>query len=268
MFCRLDLDLLNFVFVRVSALRHPYMSSKVTRVRMFRYHAAFDTRWFSFSKFFFHRKFTIRTIHDVFTFSWKYSSRPWRFQWPVSRKAVLFHEFISAVNSKLFQLSSGTHNHPDNVLIQGDNMYLNAFNNDLIPREGFLSLNNLPTVVCCRWLEDESNNSSIETCWSMIGTNISPIEVQKHTIDLPILRGGTSLAIITRQAPDVVQCKINSMKYDSFTSLLPLLIISFLLKSIYHHCLNDLSWNPWRTKQKQKKTKKIQITGIYQSINQ
>ena len=38
----------------------------------------------------------------------------------------------------------------DNVLVQGDNMYLNAFNNDLIPREGFLSLNNLPTVVCCR----------------------------------------------------------------------------------------------------------------------
>ena len=29
-------------------------------------------------------------------------------------------------------------------------MYLNAFNNDLIPREGFLSLKNLPTVVCCR----------------------------------------------------------------------------------------------------------------------
>ena len=28
----------------------------------------------------------------------------------------------------------------DNVLVQGDNMYLNAFNNDLIPREGFLSL--------------------------------------------------------------------------------------------------------------------------------
>ena len=46
-------------------------------------------------------------------------------------------------------------------------MYLNAFNNDLIPREGFLSLNNLPTVVCCRWLEDKSNNSSIETCRSV-----------------------------------------------------------------------------------------------------
>ena len=35
----------------------------------------------------------------------------------------------------------------DNVLVEGDNMYLNTFNNDLIPREGFLSLNNLPTVV-------------------------------------------------------------------------------------------------------------------------
>ena len=51
MFYRLDLDLLNFTFVRlsvsVSALRHPYMSSKVIQVRIFRYHAAFDTRWFT-----------------------------------------------------------------------------------------------------------------------------------------------------------------------------------------------------------------------------
>ena len=42
----------------------------------------------------------------------------------------------------------------DNALVQGDNMYLNVFNNDLIfPRKGFLSLNNLLTVVkvlCCR----------------------------------------------------------------------------------------------------------------------
>ena len=66
-------------------------------------------------------------------------------------------------------------------------MYLNAFNNNLIPREGFLSLNNLPTVVCCRWLEDKSNNSSIETCRSVIDTNISPVEAQKYTIDLPIV---------------------------------------------------------------------------------
>ena len=79
----------------------------------------------------------------------------------------------------------------DNVLVQGDNMYLNAFNNDLIPREGFLSLNNLPTIVCCRWLGDKSDNSSIET------SNISLVEGQKYTIDLPILRGSTFLAIVT-----------------------------------------------------------------------
>ena len=76
-------------------------------------------------------------------------------------------------------------------------MYMNAYNNDLIPREGFLSLNNLPTVVCCRWLADKSNNSSIETCRSVIDTNISPVEAQKYTIDMPILRGSTSLAIVT-----------------------------------------------------------------------
>ena len=74
----------------------------------------------------------------------------------------------------------------DSVLVQGDNMYLSACNNGLIPREGFLSLKNLPTVVCCRWLEDKSNNSSIETCRSVVDTNISPVETQKY-IDLPIV---------------------------------------------------------------------------------
>ena len=42
--------------------------------RYLRYHAAFNTQWFSFSKFFLDRKFTVRTIHHVFTFLWKYSS--------------------------------------------------------------------------------------------------------------------------------------------------------------------------------------------------
>ena len=64
---------------------------------------------------------------------------------------MLFHEFINAEQHKctipVMEWNSTT---IDNVLVHGDNMYLNAFNNDLIPREGFLSLNNLPTVVCCR----------------------------------------------------------------------------------------------------------------------
>ena len=36
----------------------------------------------------------------------------------------------------------------DHVLVEGDKMYLNAYNNGLIPREELLSLNNLPTVIC------------------------------------------------------------------------------------------------------------------------
>ena len=35
----------------------------------------------------------------------------------------------------------------DSLLTQGDTMYLNAFENDDIPHEGFLSLNHLPSVV-------------------------------------------------------------------------------------------------------------------------
>ena len=69
MYCRLDLDLLNFVFVCLSALRPPYMSSTVTQVRMFRYHVAFDSGWISMSKFLFYRKFTLKTIYHLFTFA-------------------------------------------------------------------------------------------------------------------------------------------------------------------------------------------------------
>ena len=65
---------------------------------------------------------------------------------------MLFHEFISAVDSTII----------DHVLVEGDKMYLNAYNNGLIPREELLSLNNLPTVVS---LSIETNISylSIET---------------------------------------------------------------------------------------------------------
>ena len=118
--------------------------------RYLRYHAAFDTRWFSFSKFFLDRKFPVRTIHHIFTFLWKYSSTHQGFinsfinsSRPVSRKAVLFHEFISAVNSTNYS------SYRVELEVQEDNIYLNAFNNDLILREGFLTLNNLSTVVCC-----------------------------------------------------------------------------------------------------------------------
>ena len=47
----------------------------------------------------------------------------------------------------------------DHVLVEGEKMYLNAYNNGLIPREELLSLNNLPTVAS---LSIEANISSVE----------------------------------------------------------------------------------------------------------
>ena len=61
----------------------------------------------------------------------------------------------------------------DNVLIQGDKMYLNACHNGLIPREELLFLDNLPTVISFPWLTDKSSNLSKEICRPFIDTNIS-----------------------------------------------------------------------------------------------
>ena len=63
-----------------------------------------------------------------------------------------FHTFMIAVNSTNYSSYEWNSTIIDNVLVQlGENMYLNAsVNNDFTPREGFLSLNYLPTVVCCR----------------------------------------------------------------------------------------------------------------------
>ena len=132
---------------------------------MFCYYTAFDTRWFSFSKFFFDRKFTIEQYMSLLSrgsihqghegFSGQSRGKQCSF---MSLSALLTAQTIPVIEW----------NSTTMFLVQGDNMYLNAFNNDLILREGFLSLNNLPTVSgCCRWSEDKSNNSSIETCRSV-----------------------------------------------------------------------------------------------------
>ena len=123
------------LFVCLSALRHRYMNSKVNQVRIFRYH----------SKFFLDTKFTVRTIRHVFTFR-RGSNDGFRGQ---SRgKQCSFISLSALLTAQTLPVIEWNSTTIDNVLVEGDNMYLNAFNNDLIPREGFLSLNNLPTVVC------------------------------------------------------------------------------------------------------------------------
>ena len=49
----------------------------------------------------------------------------------------------------------------DKVLVQGGSLYLSAFENVNIQHEGFLLVNELPTVVRCRWDADKSNIWSI-----------------------------------------------------------------------------------------------------------
>ena len=72
----------------------------------------------------------------------------------------------------------------DHVLVEGDKIYLNAYNNGLIPREELLSLNNLPTVVS---LSIETNISSVEAQnKNNLPVVVEPVEAQ-NIIDLPIV---------------------------------------------------------------------------------
>ena len=72
----------------------------------------------------------------------------------------------------------------DSVLMQGDNMYLHSYNNNLIPREGLLLLNNLPTVI-------NKNTSPVDPIVFEPQNNIElpivvePVEAQNN-IELPI----------------------------------------------------------------------------------
>ena len=50
----------------------------------------------------------------------------------------------------------------DIVLVQGGSLYLTAFENGDIQPEGFLLVNELPTVVRCRWSADKSKKLLLE----------------------------------------------------------------------------------------------------------
>ena len=66
---------------------------------------------------------------------------------------MIFYVFISAFKSTDHSSVRVEHgnNRPFNSML-GNTMFLNSFKNDDIPHEGFLSLNHLPSVVCCKQL--------------------------------------------------------------------------------------------------------------------
>ena len=66
----------------------------------------------------------------------------------------------------------------NNVLLQGDSMYLEALNNVLIvsdPGVDLLSINNLPSVVYVTCYTDITDNFSYELCQSAMDTFVDPI---------------------------------------------------------------------------------------------
>ena len=73
----------------------------------------------------------------------------------------------------------------DGILVQGDNMYLHSYNNNLIPREGLLSLNNLPTVIDANANYYAKSPVMTNICDLPISV-VEPIEAQNKS-DLPIV---------------------------------------------------------------------------------
>ena len=135
--------------------------------------------------------------------------------------------FLTAQNIPLIDWSKTTLN---NVLLQGDNMYLQALDNGFVvlePDVEFLSVDKLPKVVsvsCC------TNMFSYEICDSVIDTSIIPPVVHANTttihvdsfdaqnnVELPMVVGqnSNSLPVVVRQnnnsLPVVVRQNNNSL---------------------------------------------------------
>jgi hypothetical protein len=108
-------------------------------------------------------------------------------------------DFNSAQNIPLIQWSKMT---IDNILIQGDQMYLNTLSSGFVvldPRLQFLSVDDLPKVVC---VSCSRNMFSYQICQTIQATKISPtivtnsnaqntsnllVVVEQLTSDLPVV---------------------------------------------------------------------------------
>ena len=110
--------------------------------------------------------------------------------------------FLTARNNPVVVWSKTTLN---NVLLQGDSMYLEALNNGLIvpdPGVDLLSINNLPSAVYVTCYTDITDNFSYELCQCAMDTFVDPVGHKKPTeaktiIDPPIVVEPTEAQTIT-----------------------------------------------------------------------
>ena len=82
---------------------------------------------------------------------------------------------LTSRNNPVVVMSKTTLN---NVLLQGNSMYLEALNNGLIvpdPSVDLLSINNLPSVAYVTCYTDITDNFSYELCQSAMDTFVDPI---------------------------------------------------------------------------------------------
>ena len=109
---------------------------------------------------------------------------------------------LTARNNPVVVWSKTTLN---NVLLQGDSMYLEALNSGLIVLDSgvdLLSINNLPSVVYVTCYTDITDNFSYELCQSAMDTFVYPIGDKKPTeaktiIDPPIVVESTEAQTTT-----------------------------------------------------------------------
>ena len=85
-----------------------------------------------------------------------------RFSGQSRGKQCAFMSLSALLTARNIPVSEWNSTTIDNVLIQGDRMYLNALDNGLIPRQQLLFVDHLPTVVSFPWLTHNSSNLPIE----------------------------------------------------------------------------------------------------------
>ena len=98
-------------------------------------------------------------------------------------KQCAFMSLSALLTARNIPLSAWSFTTFNNVLIQGDKMYLRALNNGLLvldPGVEFLSIDNLPTIVTV-------NNSCTNTCSKMTNSGINlGVEVAHNINNLPV----------------------------------------------------------------------------------